>query len=81
MKYIFRQLIKREDESLDAFNMRVRTAATSCEFGTRLEEELEQQNIVGGCSTQIRTKALLITEYKLKDMLLEVKNLVSIKQR
>lgn len=68
--YRFRQLQQNEDESLDAFSMRLRTAAENCEFGTRLEEEMEQQIIIGGHSTKIRKKALRDTNYKLKDMLL-----------
>ena len=55
--YRFRQLTQGDNESLDAFHMRLRAASSNCEF-TNVDFEIEQQIITGGKSTQIRRKAL-----------------------
>ena len=69
--YNFRKMKQDVEESLDSFYMRLRSKATNCEFADKLEEEIEQQIIIGGSSSQIRKKALRDTAYKLKDMLLD----------
>lgn len=57
-RFIFFKIVQKDDEPFDEFLTRIKTQASSCEFGTLQDEMLKDKIVFGVKSSQVREKLL-----------------------